>query len=79
MTKHQKVKDLEKKLLSLLCSSKNDDYWRLTQKVAGTVSAGKEVRSGKRRRRELGRRKRRIGEARKGIDRRQRGGVGWTK
>lgn len=40
----QEVRKLEKKLLSLLCSSRHDDYWRLAQKVASTVAARKEVR-----------------------------------
>ena len=43
VSNHQMVGDLERKLLALLCSSRQDDYWRLTQKVASTVTARKEV------------------------------------
>lgn len=42
----QEVRKAERNLLSLLYNSKQDDYWRLSQKVSGTVAARKEVREG---------------------------------
>ena len=39
----QEVRKSEKTLLSHLCTSRHTDYWRLTQKVAATVTAKKEV------------------------------------
>lgn len=43
----QEVKKAERNLLSLLYNSRQDDYWRLSQKVSGTVAAKKKVRAGK--------------------------------
>lgn len=43
----QEVRKTERNLLSLLYNSRQDDYWRLSQKVSGTVAARKEVREDK--------------------------------
>lgn len=42
---NQEVKKAERNLLSLLYNSRQDDYWRLSQKVSGTVAARKKVRA----------------------------------
>ena len=44
---NQEAKKAERNLLSLLYNSRQDDYWRLSQKVSGTVAARKKVRASK--------------------------------
>ena len=39
----QRVEKQEQNLLSLLCSAQQDDYWRLTQRVASIIETRREV------------------------------------